>query len=96
MTKMKYIISERQLGLIDEHYDEIISQELSNLMPKKIKRYPHSFFMVDGDNVINLELDKNGFLWTNQKLIKKLSEKISMGLDDTKRLVKKWIIKNFK
>ena len=93
---MKYIISERQLGLIDEHYDEIISQELSNLMPKKIKRYPHSFFMVDGDNVINLELDKNGFLWTNQKLIKKLSEKISMGLDDTKRLVKKWIIKNFK
>lgn len=93
---MKYIITERQLGLIEEQYDEIISQELSNLMPKKIKRYPHSFFMVDGDNVINLELDKNGFLWTNQKLIKKLSEKISMSLDDTKRLVKKWIIKNFK
>lgn len=93
---MKYIITERQYSVIENQYDEIISQELNNFLPKNIKRYPHSFFMVDGDNVINLELDKNGFLWTNQKLIKKLSEKISMGLDDTKRLVKKWIIKNFK
>ena len=93
---MKYIITERQLGLVEEQYDEIISQELSHLIPKKIKRYPHSFFMVDGDNVINLELDKNGFLWVDYKLIGELSEKFSMGLDDTKKLVKKWIIKNFK
>lgn len=93
---MKIIITERQLGLVEEQYDEIISQELSHLIPKKIKRYPHSFFMVDKDNVINLELDKNGFLWVNYKLTEKLSKKLSMGLDDTKKLLKKWIVKNFK
>lgn len=93
---MKIIITERQLGSVEEQYDEIISQELSHLIPKKIKRYPHSFFMVDEDNVINLELDKNGFLWVNYKLTEKLSKKLSMGLDDTKKLLKKWIVKNFK
>lgn len=93
---MKYIITERQYSVIENQYDEIISQELNNFLPKNIKRYPHSFFMVDNDNTINLELDKNGFLWVNHNLIKNLSKKLSTNIDESKRLLKKWIIKNYK
>jgi hypothetical protein len=52
--------------------------------------------MVDENNVINLELDKNGFLWVNQNLTKRLSKRFSLSNEATKRFLKKWIIKNYK
>ncbi len=76
--------------------DEILSQELSGLAPKKIKRYPLSFFMVDKNNVITLELDKNGFLWVSNYLIKELSKKLFLTPEETKRALKKWIINHYK
>ena len=79
----------------DSVYDAI-SDVMNNYVHKKIKRYPHSFFMVDGDNVINVELDKNGFLWISNYLMKQLSNKLSLPSQDTKRELKKWIIKNYK
>lgn len=74
----------------------MISQVLSNLVHKKIKRYPLSFFMVDDNNVINIELDKNGFLWVDNKLLKRLSNGLSLSFEDTKKALKKWIITNYK
>jgi hypothetical protein len=52
--------------------------------------------MVDENNVIVLELDKNGYLWVNGNLIKRLSKKLSISSEDSKRILKKWIIKNYK
>ena len=77
----------------DSVYDAI-SDVMNNYVHKKIKRYPHSFFMVDGDNVINLELDKNGFLWVSNHLLKELLEKLFLTPEETKRSLKKWINKN--
>ena len=79
----------------DSVYD-IISDVMNNYVHKKIKRYPHSFFMVDGDNVINLELDKNGFLWVSNVLLKHLSRNLLLTPEETKRALKKWIIKHYK
>ena len=93
---MKNLIRQILHEEFEENHDETIAQELINLSPKKIKRYPLSFFMVDENNVINLELDKNGFLWVNQNLIKKLSKRLLLSNEATKRLLKKWIIKNYK
>jgi hypothetical protein len=93
---MKNLIRQILHEEFEENYDEAIAQELINLSPKKIKRYPLSFFMVDENNVINLELDKNGFLWVNQNLIKKLSKRLLLSNESTKRILKKWIIKNYK
>lgn len=93
---MKNLIRQILHEEFEENYDESIAQELINLSPKKIKRYPLSFFMVDENNVINLELDKNGFLWVNQNLIKKLSKRLLLSNESTKRILKKWIIKNYK
>jgi len=80
----------------DDSVYDTISDVMSNYVHKKIKRYPHSFFMVDGDNVINLELDKNGFLWVSNHLLKELLEKLFLTPEETKRSLKKWIIKNYK
>lgn len=74
----------------------MISQVLSNMVHKKIKRYPLSFFMVDDNNVINIELDKNGFLWVDNKLLKRLANGLSLSFEDTKKALKKWIITNYK
>jgi hypothetical protein len=79
-----------------EILNDMISQVLSNLAHKKIKRYPLSFFMVDDNNVINIELDKNGFLWVDNKLLKRLSNGLSLSFEDTKKVLKKWIITNYK
>jgi hypothetical protein len=78
----------------DDSVYDTISDVMSNYVHKKIKRYPHSFFMVDGDNVINLELDKNGFLWVSNHLLKELLEKLFLTPEETKRSLKKWINKN--
>ena len=78
----------------DDSVYDTISDVMSNYVHKKIKRYPHSFFMVDEDNVINLELDKNGFLWVSNHLMKELSEKLFLTPEGTKRVLKKWINKN--
>jgi hypothetical protein len=78
----------------DDSVYDTISDVMSNYIHKKIKRYPHSFFMVDGDNVINLELDKNGFLWVSNHLLKELLEKLFLTPEETKRSLKKWINKN--
>ena len=93
---MKNLIRQILHEEFEENHDEAIAQELINLSPKKIKRYPLSFFMVDENNVINLELDKNGFLWVNQNLIKKLSKRLLLSNEATNRILKKWIIKNYK
>jgi hypothetical protein len=93
---MKNLIRQILHEEFEETHDEAIAQELINLSPKKIKRYPLSFFMVDENNVINLELDKNGFLWVNQNLTKRLSKRFLLSNEATKRLLKKWIIKNYK
>ena len=79
-----------------EEKDDILSRELSKLEHKKIKRYPLSFFMVDQNNVINLELDKNGFLWVSNVLLKHLSRNLLLTPEETKRALKKWIIKHYK
>jgi hypothetical protein len=79
----------------DNIYD-MISNEMDSFVHKKISRYPHSFFMVDENNVIVLELDKNGYLWVNGNLIKRLSKKLLISSEDSKRILKKWIIKNYK
>jgi hypothetical protein len=89
---IKYILTEQTR---EDEYD-ILSRELIGLAHKKIKRYPLSFFMVDQDNVINLELDKNGFLWVNNGLLKHLSRNLFSNPEETKRVLKKWIIKNYK
>ncbi len=78
----------------DSVYDAI-SDVMNNYVHKKIKRYPHSFFMVDKDNVINLELDKNRFLWVSNYLMKQLTNKLSLSPEDTKRELKKWIIRHY-
>ena len=78
----------------DDSVYDTISDVMSNYVHKKIKRYPHSFFMVDRDNVINLELDKNGFLWVSNHLLKELLEKLFLTPEETKRSLKKWINKN--
>jgi hypothetical protein len=75
---------------------DTISEVMSNYVHKKITRYPHSFFMVDENNVINVELDKNGFLWISNYLLKQLSNKLLLSPQDTKRALKRWIIKNYK
>lgn len=75
---------------------DIISDEMNNYFHKKISRYPHSIFMVDGNNVINVELDKNGFLWISNFLLKQLSKKLSLPPQETKKALKNWIIKNYK
>jgi hypothetical protein len=93
---MKNLIRQILHEEFEENHDEVIGQELINLSPKKIKRYPLSFFMVDEDNVINLELDKNGFLWVNQNLVKRLSKRLLLSSETIKRILKKWIIKNYK
>jgi hypothetical protein len=74
----------------DSLYDAI-SDVMNNYVHKKIKRYPYSFFMVDKDNVINLELDKNKFLWVSNYLMKQLTKKLSLSPEDTKKELKKWI-----
>jgi hypothetical protein len=51
--------------------------------------------MVDGDNVINLELDKNRFLWVSNYLMKQLTNKLFLSPEDTKKELKKWIIKHY-
>jgi len=79
----------------DNIYD-MISNEMDSFVHKKISRYPHSFFMVDENNVIVLELDKNGYLWVNGNLIKRLSKKLLISSEDSKGILKKWIIKNYK
>ena len=79
----------------DSVYDDI-SDVMNNYVHKKIKRYPHSFFMVDENNVINLELDKNGFLWISNFLLKQLSKKLSLPPQETKKALKSWIIKKYK
>ena len=76
--------------------NEVISQELNGLIHKKIRRYPHSFFMVDENNVINIELDKHGFLWVSNALLKRLSNKLSLSSEVIKKILKKWIIDNYK
>jgi len=52
--------------------------------------------MVDESNTIVVELDKNGYLWVNGNVIKNLSIRLMMSLEDSRRLLKKWIIKNYK
>jgi hypothetical protein len=79
----------------DSIYDTI-SDEMTKYIHKKIKRYPRSFFMVDESNTIVVELDKNGYLWVNGNVIKNLSIRLLMSLEDSRRLLKKWIIKNYK
>jgi hypothetical protein len=76
--------------------NEVISQELNGLIHKKIRRYPHSFFMVDENNVINIELDKHGFLWVSNALLKRLSNKLSLSSEVIKKILKNWIIDNYK
>ena len=89
---IKRILNEQEK---DNIYD-MISNEMDSFVHKKISRYPHSFFMVDENNVIVLELDKNGYLWVNGNLIKRLSKKLLISSEDSKRILKKWIIKNYK
>jgi hypothetical protein len=91
---MKHIIKRLLREQSEDSVYDIISDVMSNYVHKKIKRYPHSFFMVDKDNVINLELDKNRFLWVSNHLLKKLSEKLFLTPEETKRSLKKWINKN--
>ena len=93
---MKYIIKRILREQSEDSVYDIISDVMNNYVHKKIKRYPHSFFMVDGDNVINLELDKNGFLWVSNVLLKHLSRNLLLTSEETKRALKKWIIKNYK
>ena len=93
---MKYIIKRMLREQSEDSVYDIISDVMNNYVHKKIKRYPHSFFMVDGDNVINLELDKNGFLWVSNVLIKHLSRNLLLTPEETKRVLKKWIIKHYK
>jgi hypothetical protein len=93
---MKYIIKRILREQSEDSVYDIISDVMNNYVHKKIKRYPHSFFMVDGDNVINLELDKNGFLWVSNVLLKHLSRNLLLTPEETKRALKKWIIKNYK
>jgi hypothetical protein len=88
---IKRILNEQ----VEDNINDIISNEMDSFVHKKISRYPHSFFMVDENNVIVLELDKNGYLWVNSNLIKRLSKKLSMSSEDSKRILKKWIIKNY-
>lgn len=52
--------------------------------------------MVDENNVINIELDKHGFLWVSNSLLKRLSNKLSLSSEVIKKILKKWIIDNFK
>ena len=93
---MKYIIKRMLREQSEDSVYDIISDVMNNYVHKKIKRYPHSFFMVDGDNVINLELDKNGFLWVSNVLLKHLSRNLLLTPEETKRALKKWIIKKYK
>ena len=93
---MKFIIKRMLREQSEDSVYDIISDVMNNYVHKKIKRYPHSFFMVDGDNVINLELDKNGFLWVSNVLLKHLSRNLLLTPEETKRALKKWIIKNYK
>jgi len=79
----------------DSVYD-VVSDVMNKYVHKKITRYPRSFFMVDENNVINLELDKNGFLWISNYLLKELMKKLPLSPEETKRELKKWIIKNYK
>jgi hypothetical protein len=79
----------------DSVYDTI-SDVMNSYVHKKITRYPHSFFMVDENNVINVELDKNGFLWVSNYLLKQLLNKLLLPPQETKRALKQWIIKNYK
>jgi hypothetical protein len=89
---IKRILNEQVLDIMND----IISNEMNSFVHKKISRYPHSFFMVDENNVIVLELDKNGYLWVNGNLIKRLSKKLLMSSEESKSILKKWIIKNYK
>jgi hypothetical protein len=93
---MKHIIKRILREQSEDSVYDIISDVMNNYVHKKIKRYPHSFFMVDGDNVINLELDKNGFLWVSSVLLKHLSRNLLLTPEETKRALKKWIIKHYK
>ena len=93
---MKFIIKRMLREQSEDSVYDIISDVMNNYVHKKIKRYPHSFFMVDGDNVINLEWDKNGFLWVSNVLLKHLSRNLLLTPEETKRALKKWIIKNYK
>ena len=93
---MKYIIKRMLREQSEDSVYDIISDVMNNYVHKKIKRYPHSFFMVDGDNVINLELDKNGFLWVSNVLLKHLSRNLLLTPEETKGALKKWIIKHYK
>jgi hypothetical protein len=88
---IKRILNEQ----VEDNIYYMISNEMDSFVHKKIKRYPHSFFMVDADNVINLELDKNRFLWVSNYLMKQLTKKLSLSSEDTKRELKKWIIKKY-
>jgi hypothetical protein len=89
---MKNLIRQILHEEFEENHDEAIAQELINLSPKKIKRYPLSFFMVDENNVINLELDKNGFLWVNQNLTKRLSKRFLLSNEATKEEIMEYDI----
>jgi hypothetical protein len=89
---IKRILNEQ----VEDNIYDMISNEMDSFAHKKISRYPHSFFMVDENNVIVLELDKNGYLWVNGNLIKRLSKKLLISSEDSKRILKKWIIKNYK
>jgi hypothetical protein len=92
---MKHIIKRLLREQSEDSVYDIISDVMNNYVHKEIIRYPHSFFLVDENNVIVLELDKNGYLWVNGNLNKKLSKKLLMSLEDSKRILKKWIIKNY-
>lgn len=93
---MKKLIKQILTEQTREDEDDILSRELMGLVHKKSKRYPLSFFMVDKDNVINIELDKNGFLWVSNGLLKHLSRNLFLTPEETKRALKKWIIKHYK
>ena len=88
---IKRILNEQ----VEDNIYDMISNEMDSFVHKKISRYPHSFFMVDENNVIVLELDKNGYLWVNGNLIKRLLKKLSISSEDSKRILKKWIIKKY-
>lgn len=96
LYKVKELIRSVLQEQISDNELDTISHELNNLIPKKIKRYPLSFFMVDENNAINLELDKNGFLWVNNKILNHLSDKLLLSHENLKKVLKSWITKKYK
>ena len=79
-----------------EGESDVLSQELGGLTEKKFKRYPWSFFMVNDENVIKLEIDKYGYLWASSDILNNVSKKLSLDINDSKIEIKKWVAKHFK